>query len=403
MSKNLLAKSNPDLLELISQRKALLMFKKAASKVPAYQKFLKVNKIDHSMVKSFNYFIESVPLTTKGNYVKKYSFENRSINGVLPSVGLIEESSGSSGHPTNWIKNLSEDHLLELQVGFESRYLLDMSKKKYVILSCWSPGPWTTDLKFCQLFEHFGLVKNIGPNIDGVIETMKKLGKKYNYLLAGYPPFCKELFEKGRSKINWKLYKIDVLVGGEGFALEWRKYVRNIVGKNVRIFSAYGASDVDIAIAFETPFSIFLRELSSKNSGLRSVFCNNGRYPMIFQYNPLAHYINNIKNANSDGRIVDEFSITPLDFNISCPKIKYNIGDEGKKIGFTEMRSLVDKHASKEFNNYLTKVRESLLHLPFLIIYGRSDGTISINGTNIYPEQVERALIRNNSLFSKFI
>ena len=105
MSKNLLAKSNPDLLELISQRKALLMFKKAVLKVPAYQKFLKVNKIDHLMVKSFSSFIESGPLTTKGNYVKKYSFENRSINGVLPSAGLIEESSGSSGHPTNWIKN----------------------------------------------------------------------------------------------------------------------------------------------------------------------------------------------------------------------------------------------------------------------------------------------------------
>ena len=45
MSKNLLAYSNPNLLELLSERKALAMLYKVEREVPAYRRFLAQRKI----------------------------------------------------------------------------------------------------------------------------------------------------------------------------------------------------------------------------------------------------------------------------------------------------------------------------------------------------------------------
>ncbi len=399
MSKNLLAHSNPNLLELLSERKALAMLYKVEREVPAYRRFLEQRKINLGEIYSIREFNTILPETTKENYVKKNKMEAIFRGGKLPSQGIIEESSGSSGHPTDWVKAIDEEKLLQLEVNFESKYLYNLPKKS-IIISCWSPGPWTTDLKFCELFEHQGLLKNIGPNIEEVMETLQKYGPTYHYLIAGYPPFCRGLFEKTKKKFPWKKYDIDLLVGGEGFVIGWREHIKNIIGKKTRIFSCYGASDVDIGIAFETPYSIFIRNLLIQNKKMQQALASGGKYPMIFQYNPLAHYIANTTRVTEQNKMIEEFTITPLDPNVGAPKIKYNLHDEGKKVSYVEMEQIITQYASLEKKKFVQENRSARLHLPFLLVMGRSDGTISINGTNIYPQQVETALMKNKRLFS---
>ncbi len=400
MSKNLLAHSNPKLLELLSERKALAMLYKAEREVPAYRRFLQQRRVDMGSIYSIKEFNTLLPETTKENYVKKNKTEMLFKRGMLPTQGIIEESSGSSGHPTDWIKSIKEDKLLQLEVNFESKYLYNLPKKS-IIISCWSPGPWATDLKFCELFEHQGLLKNVGPNIEAVVETLQKYGPTYHYLIAGYPPFCRLLIEKTKDKILWKKYDVDLLVGGEGFVIGWREHIKKIMGKKARIFSCYGASDIDIGIAFETPYSIFIRELLIKNVKICEALKVKGNYPMIFQYNPLAHYIANTTSTNEQHKIVHEFTVTPLDPKVGAPKIKYNLHDEGQKISFQEMEQIITQFAQKEKNKFTRMSTSQILHLPFLLVTGRSDGTISINGTNIYPQQVEIALMKDKKLFSE--
>ena len=52
---------------------------------------------------------DSDSIIDKDNYVKSYSLEERCVNGDLPDSGLvIDESSGSSGLPTNWVRGEKE-------------------------------------------------------------------------------------------------------------------------------------------------------------------------------------------------------------------------------------------------------------------------------------------------------
>lgn len=394
-TKNFLNKTDPDMLEEISKKKALNIFKFASRKTPAFQRFLVRNRLDPGRIRSITDFDQLVPQTDKANYIKKYSFEDRCLSGRLPAHGNIDESGGTSGKATNWIHDFSEESLLFKAVNFEYNYVFDGDKKNYLVISAWSTGPWATGVKFCELMEKISLVKNTATDPQDVIETLKMFGRHRNYLLSGYPPFIKNLIDDNQNQIRWKDYSIDIVTGGEGVPLEWVYYLKKRLRPGAKIVSSYGASDVDIGVGFETLLCFFIRETASKNEALRTELFGKDELPMIFQYNPLMHYIRQTKSP--EGK--DEFEITLLDKSAVLPKIKYNLHDEGRKFSFREMENVLLKHLPLFWKNYSKRDKLSdILNLPFLCIFGRSDGTLSFDGANVFPDQIQAGILTNPGL-----
>ena len=386
-------KTDPEFFEYISQRKAIREFKRAARYVPAYKDFLNKNKINPKLIRNILKFNNLVPEMTKDSYIKKYPIEKICIDGVLPIKGNIDESAGSSGKPTNWVRSVSEERLLSKMVGFEFEYDYGALEKDYIVLSAWASGPWATGVKFCELIQDYSLVKNTDANIENVIKTIKKFGTKHPYLIAGYPPFLKQMVDtKG---IKWKNYKIDIITGGEGFIPEWRIYMKNKLKDKSKILSAYGCSDVDVGIAVETAFSISIRRLLVENKALRDHLCD-GKIPMVFQYDSLQHYIRQVNNKGKIG----EIEITLLNPDTACPKIKYNIKDEGCVIRYNDMISSISQFAPDLLKKFKQKKGTSskILKFPFLMIVGRRDGTLSFDGGNVYPHNIEVALNKNKKI-----
>jgi len=372
-----LKKKNMCVLDAISERKLEYAFERALSS-PAYTNFLKKNKLIPKKL-SARKIKDIVPLTDKRNYIKKYSPEKRCIKGKFPCAGNIDESAGSSGIPTNWIRSYSEESMLLKSIYFEYKYMFD-SKNPTIVLSAWSSGPWATGIKFCELVEHFALVKNTTTDMKDIMQTIKKFGSNYHYIIAGYPIFLENLFEQ---KFPWKNYSIDIVTGGDGCSVSWPKKIRGKLKNGANIVSSYGCSDIDIGIGFETPFAQQIRVESSRNKSLaKALFGDLEVIPMLFQYNPSMHFIQNLPN--------NEFAVTHLDFNVASPKIKYNIHDIGQAIKFNDVMNALNKHSKSLFNKYKSgKYKNPVLHLPFIYIAGRSDGTISLDGGNIFPEQID--------------
>ncbi len=379
-TKRFLTGSDPEVLQIISERKALKAFKRAARKVPAYKKFLKQHKLKARKVKNTELF-EIIPETDKKNYVKKYSYEERCINGKFPKAGNIDESSGSTGTPTNWIRNKKEEEMLIKEIQFGIRYVINPKDEELMVLSCWSSGPWATGVKFCEIVEEFAMVKNIGTDIDKAISTLKMFGNKYHYVIAGYPQFIKEMVEKN---FNWKEYHIDIITGGDGTAYGWHDYIRSYLRKDSKIISAYGSSDIDIGVGFETEYSQWIRKQCAEIPELNNDIFKKKQIPMLFQYNPTMYYVKN------KGK---EFTITALNPKIASPKIKYNLHDEGGQVSYKRMKLLLEK--------YGLEYKKETLKMPFLFVIGRSDGTISLDGANVYPQQVQRAIYTDEELTTK--
>ena len=398
-TKMFITKTNPDVLEEISKKKALAIFKKTANDTPAYASFLKRKRINFEKINSVKKFNQLIPATDKNNYIKKFSFEKRCREGHLPKLGNVDESGGTSGVATNWVHSFSEETHIFKAIQFEFNYVFEGDKKDFMVLSAWSTGPWATGIKFCTAMERLSLVKNTATDPEDVVKTLKMFGNKRNYLISGYPPFIKNLIDNYTKKIKWKNYKIDLVTGGEGVTLEWVHSMKNKLRKGATVVSSYGASDIDIGVGFETPFSFFIRELVAKNNKLKEELFGHEDLPMIFQYNPTMHYIREIDGPGNK----KEFEITVLDKYAISPKIKYNLHDEGRKFSFKELLNIIKKHEPEYLKNYSTTKKEikNILKLPFLCIFGRSDGTLSFDGANVFPDQIEDAILTDNELEKK--
>jgi len=150
------------------------------------------------------------------------------------------------------------------------------------------------------------------------------------------------------------------------------------------VYSGYGATDLEIGIAGESPIAVAIRREARDNPELRhAIFGNDSRLPMLFHYNPMMHYI----EINAKKELV--FTITRL--NVLSPRVRYNIHDEGGIMEFGEMIAKC-KASGFDIKKSFGEKFDSMPKLPFMWIYGRTDSTVSVMGANIYPEDLEQCL-----------
>lgn len=394
------SKINPVLFEYVSQKKVLYLFQKAAVQVPAYKRFLQEKNIASDKISKIKDFEELVPQTTKSNYVKMHSLADRCYDGLFPQKGYLEESSGTCGNPTFWIKSLNEENESLSMTKASINYLYGFKKgEKVLILNCYLMGGWTGGLRFASRMGNLGIVKNIGPDPQKVIQCLMELGSEFTYLIGAYPPFVVDLldFVNKPDQFNWNDYTIHILSGGEGFVEEWREYVYSKLKKGALIYSDYGAIDLDVGISTETPFSVVVRKLINTDRQLRQKILASDRLPVyIGQYAPTKYYIGN--TLNSESRMEPE--ITVLNLKSVSPKIKYVIGDEGEVVRFSALMQILEQSGYSV--STLKKIYQIPIIVPFplLCIYGRSDGTVTINGAIISPSEINRAILSDPDLVS---
>lgn len=375
-----LASGPPAVFEALSAQAAIRSAAHAYRRVPAYRAFLERSgwRDDPRLPAAGR--IARLPTTDKAGYITAFSTEERCLEGRIPMAGTaIDESSGSSGTPYNWVRSRAElDELHRAMAQYGRLYF----GTDVITMNGFSMGAWATGVNVGEAMRHIGIVKSTGPDVDKILSTLDFFGSRYTYVITGYPPFLKHLIDEGeRRGIDWQGYRAFGVVGGEGMSEGLRAYLER---RLEAVYSAYGASDLDIGVAAEVPLSIWIRKQAAANPNLqRALFGNDSRLPMLFQYNPLDYYV----ESNEDGELI----ITVNRLSLLSPRIRYNIHDAGGILSFARVLSI-----TREFG--LDPVRECsapgrpIFRLPFLYLFGRSDSTMAYMGANIYPEDVEQAL-----------
>ena len=390
----------PSLFEYYSSRKLLYLFRKCARHIPAYSRFLKDHGVETSSVKSAAEFERLVPATTKENYIKAFSLPERCMNGNLPGNGIFEESSGTMGTPTLWIRSKEEEEYAMTLSRASLIHLFGFRKgEKFIALNCFMMGGWSGGLRFAACVSSLATVRNIGQDARKAVECIKDLGNEYTYLIGGYPPFIVDLLDYGKKSDNftWKNYKIHVFAGGEGFVEEWREFVSSQLRSGALIFSDYGAIDLDVGISVETPFSVAVRKITNNDPVLGRKIFSTDRIPcFVGQCSPQQFYV----REKTNDRGIKELEITVMNLKSVSPNIKYRIGDEGGIIRFSEMAEKLEaidypvENIRKDFNI------DAVIPFPILYLFGRSDGTVSVNGALISKNEIERALLSDYEIVS---
>ena len=350
----------------IARTRASAAFFNARRRVPAYQEFLR----EHGALDVTRF--EDVPPMDKANYIKRWPIEQLCQGGRLPSRGaVIDESSGSSGQASNWIRGPSERAAARRLLQFATRSAF--GDEPFVLLNAFALGPWATGMNVSMSLVDLCVLKSIGPDAAKVIGTLELLGPKYKYVIAGYPPFLKGLVDT--PNFDWSRFDICAVVGGEGMSQPLRAALNRRFRKTI---SSFGASDLEINIAVETDFTIALRDAIASTPALGEELYGRESLPMVFQYDPLNYFIESDENRNL------LFTINRLE-NVS-PRIRYNIRDRGVVRSAGQVAEVAARHGAR--------LPDLQVDLPLLFHWGRQDNAVGFYGCKITPEDIQHVILR---------
>jgi len=360
-------------------------FHKAAHQVPAYAQYLASVGAKPAIPSGrLADALATIPEMDKASYIKQYSVLERSVGGRLPRRGVVvDESSGSSGVPTSWVRGPDERLATRqlLQMGFW-RTQREFPDRQPFVLNCFSLGAWATGMNVSASLTEITMIKSIGPDRDKVIHTMEEFGPQFTYVITGYPPFLKALFEDDR--LDWSQYEVVTAFGGEGIS----ENMRGLILEHARAsYGSYGASDLEINVAIETDFSIALRQAIAASPELSERLTKQREYgvlPMVFQFNPFDY----LMETNSEGELL--VTITRAT-NIN-PRIRYNIHDRGHVLRLRDLKPVLVELGLSQLMD------EAITDLPLLFLYGRSDMSVDYNGAVVAPDSVRDAVFADSAL-----
>ncbi len=358
------------LRERISRRRAAAVFWRARRTVPAYRAFL-----EETTGRSRFRELADIPIMDKDSYIRRHSLEATCRGGKLPQVGaVLDESSGSSGTATNWVRGKAERTATRRLIQYSAR--ATFGDASFVLLNAFALGPWATGMNVSMSLVERCLVKSIGPDIAKLVATLETLGPRYRYIITGYPPFLKLLCDQ--AQIDWSAYEIYAVVGGEGMSEPLRASLNRCFRKTI---SSFGASDLEINMAVETDFTIAVRQAIAANPALGDdLFGSHDSLPMVFQYDPL----NYLLETDPFGNLV--CTLNRLS-NVS-PRVRYNIHDRG----LVRRRSWVEQVLA-DHGVAVPSARPKLM-LPLLFHWGRQEHAVTFYGSKLTPEDLQHAVLR---------
>ncbi len=356
--------------------RAWVAYERAYRHVPAYRAHVDAHGGPPKLVhRNGMPDLSVLPETDKASYVQRYGHAERCFGGRLPTSGvMVDESSGSSGRPTSWVRGPEERDVTRhmLQLAFRST----LGDQPVFVINAFALGAWATGLNVTLSLHDICVMKSTGPDIDKIVHTLAEFGPDHDYVVLGYPPFLKTLADDPR--IDWGTYRVRAVFGGEGISEPMRRYLQRSFAE---VLGSYGASDLEINMAAETPFTIRLRQELEHDTALRErlIDTTRGTVPMILQYNPLAYHL----DTNPAGELV----VTLTRPTTLTPKIRYNIHDVGHVATFEDVAAILDELGLGHLAADTAPVA-----LPLLFLYGRSDLSIDYYGANVTPDSVREIL-----------
>ncbi|OGH92337.1 MAG: hypothetical protein A2534_03590 [Candidatus Magasanikbacteria bacterium RIFOXYD2_FULL_39_9] len=388
-----LKRKDCEVMDKVGEKESVKLFNLVSARVVAYQKFLKENKVAIRKIVNIKDF-KKLPLISKENYIKKNDLEDLLPPKELSNITTFSATSGSTGEPTFFPRSEDQDKNYEYISEIFLTTQLGLSKKKSTLviigfgLGVWIGGIFTYKNfnKLASKGYKISLLP-VGPQKDMFLKSLKKFGGLFDQvILAGYPPFIKDIVDESVSYgIDFAKCNAKVLTAAESYSEDFRDYIaKKIKAKNIYtdFVNIYGTVELG-TMAHETPLAILIRRLACKNKDIfKAVFNNSARLPTLGQYHPYLVYFEEL-----EGELVG------TGVGSSIPLIRYKFADRGGVIPFKEMIERL-KSVGVDIVKEAAKngIDKTVLNLPFVYVYERSDLVVNLMGINIYPEYVKSGL-----------
>lgn len=332
---------------------------------------------------------EEVQYIDKSNYLSKYPLSELLPSNMYDYIKMISVSSGSSGKPYFWPR--SQYLELETTIIYEllMKDIFKIDAKSSLLIDAYSMGMYVAGVFTLNAGLRIAMrgyplsVITPGISIESILRIVKEIGSNYDQIiLAGYPPFVKDIIEEGLNQgINWRAHNLKFIFGAEAISEDWREYLYKeaMVDDYYRSsFNTYGSADAAI-LGHETPFSILIKRIAHSNPNLLERLFDGRTVSTFVQYHPQLKYFTSLKN---------ELVCSTVG---GLPLLNYNLHDDGRIYKFDEIVKIMEE-GGVDILKEASDLGFEVWRLPFIVLFGKSDQTITLYGLNIYPQTIRKEL-----------
>lgn len=358
------SRSSPD--ELLSKGRKWLLpsFRRAARQSPAYRILLAEAGIDPDSIKSPEDFVARCPILEKVNSFKRFPVEQLICEDIRPQdLASIITSSGHGGNGfafgiSSWKQQRGAARLID--IGLDMAF--NVGNRRTLLVNCLPMGVTFQSNLVC--------VANVSVREDMACAIIDRAGSLFEQIvLCGDPLFLKKLCDHSQDiGLDWKRFRVHVIVGEETFPETFRDYLAGVLGNDPDdpasglIGSSMGVGELGLNLFNETRETVALRracihnpELLEKLTGINGAVSPT---PTFMVFNPLRTFVEVI---NRDAHGIGDLVVTVMDEQAPIPLMRYATGDR--------MQLLTQKQISGVFG--LLAAGIAMPKSPVVALHGR--------------------------------
>ena len=384
------------LMRGIGQLRAERAAWRAARRVPAYGAYLETTGVDRAGLFPLG-ILGRLPETDKASYVDRYGARSTAASAARSRMWARRSTNRAArpGTPYNWIRGSREREVAHRNIGFFARYAF--GDGPLVTINAFSMGAWAAGFNMSLGMLRHGIVKSTGPDIDKILSTLAYLGPTLPLPHLGLPAVPQAPARRGRPPRlpvgRLRTPRARRRRGDDRGAA--RRPARPVhVGLLGLRRDRHRDRDGRRIAGVASPSAGW--PVPVPTSG-RALFGTDPRLPMVFQYNPLIHFME--VNDNRRGRSARSAGSTCWRHGSATTSTIPAGSSTSRRVravlaefGYDLDRLGAGRPRSAGPRGPLPWARP--IPLPFLWIHGRRDATISVMGANIYPEDIESVAVR---------
>jgi len=324
----LLARSSPDALLRLGEKRVLLAFRRASANVSAYRATLASYGVNPEDIRSIAEFQSHCPTLNKTNTFARYPLNELCIATGLDNLAGVLTSSGHGARFGYGLTTRIQAKYACDAIDLGLEYAFQVDSKKTLLINCLPMG--------VRFSSNSVTVAETSVREDMAVALATEFGRFFEQIIVvGDPLFLKLVTDYAREqKVDWKNYKVNLVIGEETFGEHFRNYLAdhfhldNDDPSTGVIASSMGVAELGLNLFYETIQTIKLRRLAHTNpeffKTLFGISPAAAPLPMLFVYNPLRSYVETVGNDEAG---YGSLTISMSDPDAPLPLLRYQTGD----------------------------------------------------------------------------
>jgi phenylacetate-CoA ligase len=325
-----LAAADPESLIRSGEKWLLPAFRRAARACAAYRVLLAEAGVDPESVRTVEDFVARCPVLEKANTFRRFPLAELLCDDVRPEdLASIITSSGHGGNGFAFglsSKKQQRDAARLIDLGLDLAF--DVGRCRTLLVNCLPMGVTFTSNLVC--------IANVSVREDMACAIVDKAGPLFEQIiLCGDPLFLKKLCDYSQDiGLDWRRFRIHVIVGEETFPETFRDYLAGVLGidpddpASGLIGSSMGVGELGLNLFNETRETIALRRACSRDPELSKNLTGQDSAvspaPTFMVFNPLRTFVEVI---DPDEHGVGDLVVTVMDEKAPVPLMRYATGD----------------------------------------------------------------------------